>query len=681
MPYVAGGSLTRLTRSGKPLDPTLVLRISRQLASALHYAHTRGLIHRDLKPGNVLIDDAGNAFLTDFGLARSMFNDSIVDPSRSQREGTAPYMAPEVAAGQAGDTRCDIYGLGALIYEMLTGRPPYEGETRQQIINKILKGPPTPMETLNPKAPPALVRIAQGAMERELRDRYATMADVLEDLERVEQGAMPLGPKSRAGFIRKCMKGKRRRCIQIGTLGGAILLAIVGWRWLFPPLQLVRQIEFPLVTRWAHAQLGDWNGDKKQDIYTLTDKRDALYVLAPDRNVQPPWERPAGAETLTLALVTDINHDGKDDAFVNWTTGTNLTIQVLNQTYFPIKTFHALGSETLYLNGVYSRSTLVPRAVVDLEADGRLELLAEILTGRGIAPRGLVCFDYESSTQRWFYPTGPTLTEFEFRDLNGDGRTEVVFGSYSPDNGNYLADGTDDRHAYLYAVTHEGTPFWRPCELGKAYTQVHPLPVNPPGARSNYVYAWVAGWPELHQTKDNPEVGRIVRLNLNGELDEARFDAGVAILSCVTTDLEQDGQSEILLTDRLGYLHVLDLDFKPKRDKLRIATVRFDWVYLRIAEVAPLRKDARPHVILTCSQRQYVSGEHIRGGESGSLVCFYHDNEIVVLDSKLNIVTRHTVDRLWLDHPGWTLKVVDMDNDNHPEIVSLADKALIFRLR
>ncbi len=130
-----------------------------------------------------------------------MFNDTIVDVEREQFEGTAPYMSPGVAAGNAEDTRCDIYAFGALLYEMLTGEPPYAGRSTHEIRQQILAGPPKPIQARNPAADAGLTAVAEGAMARELRDRYADMADVLADLERIKEGKAAVGPRGIAGRV------------------------------------------------------------------------------------------------------------------------------------------------------------------------------------------------------------------------------------------------------------------------------------------------------------------------------------------------------------------------------------------------------------------------------------------------------------------------------------------------
>ena len=227
MPFAEGGSLAQRIRPGQPLDETYILRVGMQIAEALRYAHSRGIIHRDIKPNNVLLDASGRAYLADFGLARTLYNDSIVDVRQSQCEGTAPYLSPRVAAGEAEDTRCDIYSFGAMLYEMLTGRRPYEGRATQHVLNRILAGPPTPIREANPKAPLGLSKIAEHAMARELRDRYASMSDVVADLERSGEAKEPYGPHGRPRLIRARVNRRRFTAATAVTLCAVVLVGLL----------------------------------------------------------------------------------------------------------------------------------------------------------------------------------------------------------------------------------------------------------------------------------------------------------------------------------------------------------------------------------------------------------------------------------------------------------------------
>ena len=199
MPYFEQGSLARRIEPGKPLERQVILDLATHVCAGLQFAHRRGIIHRDLKPANILWAADGRACLADFGLARTLFNDTIIEADSQQCEGTAPYMSPGVAAGNAEDTRCDIYAFGALLYEMLTGEPPYQGRTTKEIRAQIVAGPPVAIATLNPRADQDLTSVAEGAMGRELRNRYADMADVLADLRRISDDKPALGPHGSHG--------------------------------------------------------------------------------------------------------------------------------------------------------------------------------------------------------------------------------------------------------------------------------------------------------------------------------------------------------------------------------------------------------------------------------------------------------------------------------------------------
>ena len=218
MPFLARGSLEEVVRSGQPLAPDIILPLAREIAEALDFAHTRGVIHHDLKPANILIDSEGRARLADFGLARTVFNDPFIRVDGDLGEGTAAYMSPLVAAGQAEDTRCDIYAFGAVLYHLLTGRAPYGGATTAEIRAQIQREPPPPILAINPRAHRGLVKVAETAMARSQADRYANMADVLADLRRVEQGRSPLGRPRR----------HRTTLVVLACAGAAIAVSLLA---------------------------------------------------------------------------------------------------------------------------------------------------------------------------------------------------------------------------------------------------------------------------------------------------------------------------------------------------------------------------------------------------------------------------------------------------------------------
>jgi len=322
MPYIEGGSLRAQYQPGQPMPTERAVTVARQIAEALAHAHAHGLIHRDLKPDNVLLDNDGNAYLTDFGLVRTVFNDSMVDASESHIEGTAPYMSPAVARGEAEDTRCDIYAFGALLYELLAGQPPYTGRTSHIILDQVLKGPPTPIRTLNAKASPALVRIAEGCLARELHARYTTMTDVVSDLALAAKGAMPLGPHQQEQRRRL----PRIAAVLVGTLAVGLLgmIALLGrdgthpWKklvsWQGAPRDLYMVVDlsrgtaadrFP-VSYLAGVPKGGWTAEYKTEKLVLRRIEPSSFVMGSPVNELGR----GGDETLHKVTLTDAFYIG-----------------------------------------------------------------------------------------------------------------------------------------------------------------------------------------------------------------------------------------------------------------------------------------------------------------------------------------------------------------------------------
>jgi tRNA A-37 threonylcarbamoyl transferase component Bud32 len=180
MRYMPTGTLKDILERDQPqfAETGFLLR---QIASALDYAHRQGVVHRDIKPSNIMIDAEGNAFLTDFGIARMVEGTEGLTAS-GMAVGTPRYMAPEQGMGLHVDGRVDIYALGVMLFEMLTGQTPYQAETPMGVILKHINEPPPPVSTHNPDIAPPVDQIIQRAMAKEPEDRYQTatkMADAL----------------------------------------------------------------------------------------------------------------------------------------------------------------------------------------------------------------------------------------------------------------------------------------------------------------------------------------------------------------------------------------------------------------------------------------------------------------------------------------------------------------------
>ena len=183
MRYLEGGTLKDALETGAiPLADTV--HILRQISAALDYAHRQGVIHRDIKPSNVLIDTEGNAFLMDFGIARLVESESGITQT-GFAVGTPTYMSPEQGMGlQNVDSRSDIYALGIVLFQMLAGRAPFEGENAMAIIMQQIQSPPPNVSELNSELQPEIDDVVKRALEKQPDERYQTATDLAVDLAR-----------------------------------------------------------------------------------------------------------------------------------------------------------------------------------------------------------------------------------------------------------------------------------------------------------------------------------------------------------------------------------------------------------------------------------------------------------------------------------------------------------------
>lgn len=196
-----------------------VAKVGVQIADALHYAHSRGIIHRDVKPANLILDPSGVVWLTDFGLAKTETDDMT---RTGQFPGTARYMSPERFRGECTE-RSDVYALGATLYELLTLRPAFEARDHLQLVEQIGLREPTPLREIDRRIPRDLETIVLKAMEKEPRRRYSTAFDLMEDLRRFCAGE-PIQARS-VTPVERAIKWARRRPAVTGL---AILLLFVG---------------------------------------------------------------------------------------------------------------------------------------------------------------------------------------------------------------------------------------------------------------------------------------------------------------------------------------------------------------------------------------------------------------------------------------------------------------------
>ncbi|WP_182525134.1 Stk1 family PASTA domain-containing Ser/Thr kinase [Nocardioides dongkuii] len=188
MEYVAGRTLRDIIREGRKILPERALEITSGVLSALDYSHRAGIIHRDIKPGNVMLTPTGDVKVMDFGIARAMSDAANTMTQTAAVVGTAQYLSPEQARGETVDSRSDVYSAGCLLYELLTGRPPFVGDSPVSVAYQHVREQPLPPSDHDTSLPPEIDAIVMKALTKRLEDRYQSAAAMRSDIERYLAG-------------------------------------------------------------------------------------------------------------------------------------------------------------------------------------------------------------------------------------------------------------------------------------------------------------------------------------------------------------------------------------------------------------------------------------------------------------------------------------------------------------
>jgi serine/threonine-protein kinase len=229
--FVDGRSLRTLIEASAPLPPDQVISLIRKIADGMAYCHKNDVIHRDLKPENILITHDGQPVIMDFGLALTKGSHRVTYSNLSATMGTPDYMAPEQIEGQRGDQRTDVYALGTIMYELLTGKLPFTGDSNMVIMAQHLNSTAPRVDRVNSSIPPQLAAIVAICLARNPNDRYADMTALIQHLDHPENVDLTVleklntGPKSSLSLTQ--MQVVQGLLIAIGIIGALILLALI----------------------------------------------------------------------------------------------------------------------------------------------------------------------------------------------------------------------------------------------------------------------------------------------------------------------------------------------------------------------------------------------------------------------------------------------------------------------
>src|SRR5437016_9215031 len=274
MKFVECGQLEEVTKRD-PLPPRRAAELIAKIARIVHYAHEHGILHRDIKPGNILLDAKGEPHLTDFGLARLVESDSTVTRTMEVL-GTPSYMAPEQAVGNnaAISSLTDVYGLGAVLYQLLTNQPPFAGGATYETIKLLLDTEPKKPRLLNPKIDRDVSTICLKCLEKDPKRRYSSALALAEDLERWLKH-QPIQARH-TGILTRGKKWVQRNPTSALLAASLVALAAAAG-WIISKSEFIRH---PLTSGIAVLPFENLSDDKEHAFFADGVQDDILIKLA-----------------------------------------------------------------------------------------------------------------------------------------------------------------------------------------------------------------------------------------------------------------------------------------------------------------------------------------------------------------------------------------------------------------
>ncbi|MCA9936423.1 MAG: protein kinase, partial [Anaerolineales bacterium] len=325
MEYISGGTLKdklqELAKNEERLPLETAVQIGIEVASALDYAHHRSMIHRDVKPANIMLNDQGHAILTDFGIVKLVGGQSMAYTATGALIGTPAYMSPEQALGKPGDARSDIYSLGALLFQMVTGRLPFDADTPLAIVMQHVNDPVPIPATFNPDVPLGLQDVVLKALAKNPDDRYQSAGELVAALQYADltgEGGGTAVPIFEPGAHRTAVMGTAVSNAAIDTKSGQISVTVPGDTAVAIPTEeaakkrpywLYGLVGIIIIAAIAAGVFGLFSGDDTTETTPIAAVSSAatttptLTATPQPTNTSPPTRTPDVDATVAMAIV------------------------------------------------------------------------------------------------------------------------------------------------------------------------------------------------------------------------------------------------------------------------------------------------------------------------------------------------------------------------------------------
>jgi len=472
----------------------------------------------------------------------------------------------------------------------------------------------------------------------------------------------------------------RRRVTWAVTASLALtILATATWERLHPPppsLEAIHVITVPGILDWRGTKVRPAEPGRPLTL-VLRDQKRVVYVSA-EGSAYSELRPPEPVEPLAVDFFHDFDGDGLLETVVSSQLGSEFRVSVYNRNNYELRRFTAQGPRLSREDPREVLGGMWGATVADLEGDGQREMFGVIASSFPPSPRGLLCFNCETQQLLWQHLIGPYIIGVEASDLDGDGVREVIVGTYAACNGNVAPDESDDHHSYVYVFGPDGSVRWR-VPLGDDYTQTCPIIATADADQRPELYVCLTAAGDHRQRMGKPLAAAVLRLSMDGEI-VSRRDFGADLWGATAADLDGDGRAELLATDWEGSLHLLDHDLRLL-SSVNLVPTRYTRAELKIAFVTDLDGDRVPEIVLTGSQHELATplGPAVR--HERPVLHILHQNEVIVLNSRLTPLTRYLVAAKWLDTPMFQLRLAALGPDRRSALALLTHQAAFLALR